>query len=142
MKFVFAALFLCSFIFSIQAQECYLTLTSGGGVTGGATAYKIYPDGRVQKGNGLGEITYSQSGKMKKSTVKKYFKQTRALLKTNPEFNHPGNLYSSILLHEDGRESKITWGDASHTAPDELKKLHEKMTASLGKLTFDPDLRK
>lgn len=142
MKFVFTALFLCCFIFSMQAQECYLTLTSGGGVTGNATAYKIYPDGRVEKGNGLGEITYSQSGKLKKSAVKKYFKQTRAFLSANPEFNHPGNLSSSIMLHEDGKERKVTWGDANHPTPDEIRKLHENITASLGKLTFDQDLRK
>lgn len=142
MKFLAVASLLFIVTISVHGQECYLRLVTGGGVTGGVTEYKIQPDGKVLKGSGMGEIEYTQSAKLKKSRTKKYFKEIRSLLVANPEFNHPGNIYSSILLYENGKETRITWGDVEHKAPEEVKKLYEKIAASLGSLTFSQDLRK
>jgi hypothetical protein len=142
MKFLATALFLSFVAFSVHAQECYMRVTTGGGVTGGVTDFKIQPDGKVMKGSGVGEIDYTQSAKLKKSRTKKYFREIRSLMAAHPEFNHPGNMYSSIMLYENGTEKKITWGDVEHKTPEDVKKLYEKITASLGVLTFSQELRK
>lgn len=142
MKFLFIGLFFLVCIEESHAQENYLLVTSGGGVTGIATVYKIGADGKVMKGKGLGEINYTDEAKLNKCTTKKYFKRTKALMKSSPDFNHPGNLYSSITLYDQGKESKVTWGDAAHTTPDDAKKLYQKINAKLTRLTFTPDAGK
>jgi hypothetical protein len=141
MKFLFG-LFFCLVIHASYAQEKYLLISSGGGVVGTATVYKIHPDGKVLKGKGLGEIKYTEAGKLKKCATKKYFKRAKAAVKSNPEFNHPGNMYSSIAVVEEGKENKITWGDADHAASEDIKKLYEKINTRLSRLTFTPDTRK
>jgi hypothetical protein len=142
MKSLWLLLFLMVVTASVNAQDCYLQVTAGGGITGSATAYKIQPDGTVLKGKGIGEVTYDQAAKMKQSAAKKYFRKLRSLLESNPEFNHPGNIYTSLTLHENGSEKKIVWGAVDHASPEDVKKFYEKISAALGKLTFSEVLRK
>lgn len=142
MKFLFITLFFIVFARAGHAQERYLLVSSGGGVAGTATVYKISPDGQVLKGMGLGEINYTEEGRLKKCSVKKYFKGAKSLMESSPDFQHPGNLYSSISLYENGKENKITWGDAGHAVPEDAKKLYQKINAKLTRLTFTPETRK
>ena len=139
MKFLLVLVFFSLFSISVQAQERYMTLTSGGGFTGTAIVYKIHNDGTVYKGKGIGEVDFDERARLRKCATKKYFKKTRSLLADHPGFNHPGNIYSSIVLYENGSENKITWGDS---APEGAKKLYQKINASLGKLTFTQEPRK
>jgi len=142
MKFFFISLFFITLVSASHAQESYLLVSSGGGVAGTATVYKIGLDGKVLKGTGLGEINYSERSKLKKCSAKKYFKGAKSLMTSSPDFNHPGNLYSSISLYENGKESKITWGDPEHAVPEDAKKLYQKINTKLTGLTFTPDTLK
>ena len=142
MKFLFISLFFIVFVPASHAQERYLLVSSGGGVAGTATAYKISPDGKVLKGTGLGEINYTEEATLKKCAVKKCFKGAKSLMESAPDFQHPGNLYTSITLYENGKENKVTWGDAGHAVPEDANKLFQKINKRLSKLTFTPDARK
>jgi len=135
--------FLVSFIIQIShAQDRALIIASGGGVVGTATVYKISADGIVKKGKGLSEIKYHEESKLSKCTTKKYFKKARSLTNAYPDFNHPGNTYTSISLMEPDTEKKITWGASDHAVPEDVKKLYQKIIARLTRLTFTSDPRK
>ncbi len=139
MKFLSISLFFIVLVHASYAQERYLLIINGGGFTGAAIAYKINLDGKVLKGSGLAEISYTEESKLKKCAVKRYFKRARALMKSFPDFNHPGNLYSSIVLHEKETDRKITWGDTNHAVPEDAKKLYQKINTALTKVKFTPN---
>jgi len=136
MKFLPIGLLVSLFFHVSYGQESYLLVGSGGGVAGTATVYKITRDGKVLKGKGLDEIAYTEEAKLKKCTTKKYFKKAKAVLKSTAKFNHPGNLYSSLTLYNEGNEGKMTWGDAAHPAPEDAKKLYQKINEKMARLTF------
>jgi len=142
MKVTFCSLFVVAFGCSCLAQDRYIQVTSGGGVVGTATRYKMSLDGKVLKGKGLGEITYSEATKLKKCTVKKYFKKSKKLALSYPGFNHPGNVYYSILVYDHGEETQLTWGDAGHQVPEGVEKLYQKINSSLTRLSFMPESHK
>lgn len=142
MKLLFMSLFLVLAFHACGAQERYLLVSNGGGVAGTATVYKISSDGKVLKGKGLGEINYSEESKLKKCAARKYFKRAEKLMASSPDFNHPGNVYSSITLYEQGKENRIAWGDAEHAAPEDAKKLYQKISTRLTTLTFTPEEHK
>ena len=136
MKSLQLGMFLSFCVLSSYAQESYLLVSNGGGVAGTATVYKIDKAGKVMKGQGLGEITYTEESKLKKCAAKRYFKQANAVLKSSPDFIHPGNMYSSLALYEEGKENKITWGHEEFPAPEDAKKLYSKITTAVSRLTF------
>ena len=117
-------------------QENYLLVSSGGGVAGTATVYKIEEGGKVSKGQGLAEIAYTEESKLKKCAARKYFKQAKAVLRSSPDFIHPGNMYSSLALYDEGKESRITWGHAEFPVPEDAKKLYNKINTAVSRLTF------
>ena len=132
---------LLAFLFSIIvqvafSQECFLVVSTGGGITGAATVYQIRPDGKVLKGNGLGQINYSEESRIKRSVARKYYRKTRKLVDTSPEFNHPGNIYYSIAANENGKEMKMSWGDSEHQAPEQAKDLYAEINKTLSELSF------
>jgi hypothetical protein len=118
------------------SQDCLLVVSSGGGFTGMATVYKITPDGKVLKGNGLGEVTFNEQGKLKKSVAKKYYRQAKKLVETSPDFNYPGNVYYSVGVIDKDKKTKITWGDSQHPASDEMTRLYQEVMQALSALTF------
>ncbi len=137
--------FSCLFFLVIQiacAQDCFLVVSSGGGVTGAATVYKISLDGKVLKRKGLGQVNYDEQGKLKKSIARKYYRKAMLLVGTSSDFNYPGNLYYSIATLENGKESRITWGDQQHPAPEQAKSLYQEITKVLTGLAFTPNTTK
>jgi len=122
--------------FSATAQDKFITVGSGGGFAGTVTRYKITPAGEVFRGKGLGEIKYTECGKMKKAAVKKWIASVEE--KTTATFNHPGNLYYFITYTEKGREQTITWGAADHPVPDEIKKLYEEINSRVHAIRYKP----
>jgi hypothetical protein len=142
MKSLQIGLFWSLCFLSSYAQESYLLVSSGGGIAGTATVYKIDKSGMVKKGQGLGEIEYTEEGKLKKCATKRYFKRAKAVLKSSPDFIHPGNMYSSLALYEEGKESRITWGHAEFPAPEEAKKLYSKINTAVSGLKFSSGLNK
>ena len=137
--------FTCLFILMIQfafAQDCYLVVSSGGGITGSATVYQIGLDGKVLKGKGLGKVNYDEQSKIKKSTAGRCYRKAKMIAGSSSDFNHPGNLYYSIATHENGKESKITWGDPQHPAPEQAKNLYQEIISILTALHFTPNTTK
>jgi hypothetical protein len=107
MKSLQLAVFWSFCALACYAQESYLLVSSGGGVAGTATVYKIDKDGKVMKGQGLAEIAYTEESKLKKCATKRYFKGAKAVLKSSPD-----------------------------PAPEDAKKLYNKINTALSRLTF------
>jgi hypothetical protein len=135
MRIILSCLLILTFHVT-YSQDCFVLVSSGGGITGAATVYKIGRDGKVLKGNGLGEITYNEQGKLKKAVAKKYYRQAKKLVEASPDFNYPGNMYYSVGIIEKDKQSKITWGDTQHPASEEIKHLYQEITKALAALTF------
>jgi len=140
MKFIFLGLVCLAIVKIGHAQETYLLIRKGGGVTGISDVYKIDLDGKVQKGKGLGEIRYTEESKLRKCRTKKYFRKVKTLLASYPNFNHPGNLYSSIAFYDQSTERTITWGDPQKDVPDDATDLYQRISTALSKLKFTPQI--
>lgn len=141
MKFILTCLFFLMIQFA-YSQDCFLIVSSGGGITGVATVYKISLDGKVLKGKGLGQVNYNEQSKLKKSIARKYYRKAKTLVGSSSDFNHPGNLYYSIATLEEDKESKMTWGDIEHSAPEQAKNLYQEITKILTALTFTENTTK
>jgi hypothetical protein len=137
MKITMTSLFLFAAQF-VFAQDNVLILKSGGGSTGIVIIYEISPDGSVKKGKGVGEASFTDESKLKKSLAEKYFEQAKELMDATPEHNFPGNLYYSLTSKDKDKESKIVWGDPQHAAPAKIQKLYGQMMNSLTGLTYKP----
>ena len=125
---------ICSF--SAIAQEKFVSVGSGGGFTGTVTMYKITPAGKVFKGSGVGDIKFTECSKIKKSKAKKFISSGADQTRSTTSFSHPGNLYYFLKYTEDGKEQTITWGDADHPVPDDVKKLYEEIQSSVNALRY------
>jgi hypothetical protein len=121
-----------------RAQDKFITMGSGGGFAGTATVYKITSKGKVFKGKGIGEITYSESAKIKRAKAKKYIREVSKQTQSNSPFSYPGNLYYFIKYVEGASEYIITWGDAQHPVPESIQKLYQEINASIGSARFKP----
>jgi hypothetical protein len=127
---------LCSI--SAFAQDTFVSLGSGGGFAGTATVYKVTPNGLVFKGDGVGDIKFTLCGKIKRSRAKQIIAEVNQQTQSLTEFSHPGNLYYFIALTDHEDKKTITWGDADHPVPAEIKKLYEEVHASVSALEYKP----
>jgi hypothetical protein len=141
MKSFFFCLVGLTLALAIQAQDTSLLISRGGGVTGMVTVYRIDLRGKVEKGSGVAAIAYTEEGKLKKCTTKKFFRKVKALLKAHPDYDHPGNVYSSLAYNEHSTVDKITWGDPQHQVPENISKLHRRISTALSKVKFKPHQR-
>jgi hypothetical protein len=124
--------------FSLSAQDTFITIGSGGGITGMATVYKITPKGKVFKGKGVGEIKYDECSKLKRSASKENVRTVSRNTKDLTPFNHPGNVYYFLTYYDKGAEQTITWGDGDHPVPEHIRTLYEKIQKQVSGLTYKP----
>lgn len=136
---IFVLNFLLGFYaLTIQAQDKIITLGSGGGLTGAVTVFKITEKGEVFKGKGLGQIVYSECGKIKKSLAAKFLDETTTQLQM-PDFNHPGNMYFFLsIVEDDDKSKKITWGDNSYPVQASIEKLYQEIQSTINTIKFKP----
>jgi hypothetical protein len=117
-----------------HAQENYISISKGGGITGSATVYKLYSNGDLFKGQGLGDIRFTEKSIVKKCARKKFFQQAEKL--SLEPFQHPGNIYYSITYAHQGKTVIVTWGAEGHLPPDGAKKLYEDLFTKIETLKF------
>lgn len=141
MEIIRILLFLFTFfaiISNASAQDKFVTLGSGGGFAGTATVYKVTPNGLVFKGNGVGDIKFTHCGKIKKARAKEIVDRIAGQAHAVSEFSHPGNLYYFIGYTENEKQQTLTWGDADHPVPDEIRNLYEDVYAAISEIKYRP----
>lgn len=119
-------------------QEKFITTGSGGGFAGTVTAYKISGNGEVFRGSGVGEITYTPCGKIRKTEAKKLIKIVADKALSSQPFSHPGNLYYFLSYTDDDNERTVTWGDANYPLPDDIKKVYDEVNTSISAIRCEP----
>lgn len=120
-----------------QQQEA-LIAGSGGGLTGVATAYKIFADGRVCKGKGVGDIQYTACATIRKSKARKIIRRAVRAVSAAGSLQAPGNLYYFLATIQKGKESKVTWGAAGQPVPAALKEVYSDVQTLVADLTYHP----
>ncbi|MBK6930002.1 MAG: hypothetical protein IPH12_03750 [Saprospirales bacterium] len=108
---------------NLPAEALYFG--NGGGFTGAETAYALLENGQLFKWADKASGAEVLTGFSRKAARKLFESaQKQEVLKT--EFMHPGNMYSFIELHQNGREfHRIAWGDRDHPVDPKIKELHE-----------------
>lgn len=135
--FLFCIIFFALISF-VSAQDTFVSLGSGGGFAGTATVYKVTPNGLIFKGDGIGDIKYTLCGKIKKGDARKIIARVADKARATAGFSHPGNLYYFIGYTENEKQQTLTWGDANHPVPDEVKKLYEDVYAIVSEIKYRP----
>ena len=95
-RIFFAVLFFFLIFSTAFAQDKFITIGSGGGFTGTTTVFKITPGGLIFKGEGLGDIKFSECGKIKKSKAKEILTTVSDAMSSKTSSSHPGNLFYFI----------------------------------------------
>lgn len=137
MKHLYLLITVC-ISFCAGAQSKFVSIGSGGGFAGTVTAFKITPDGKVFKGKGVGDITFTECSKLKKSKAKRIVAKAGDQAPSSSSFHHPGNLYYYITYTGNGKEQTVTWGDADHPVPEHIKKLYDEIQTSVSALKYKP----
>lgn len=138
MKLSVLVMLFCLLFTHVSAQEhSTILLGTGGGITGVATVYRITPGGKVFRGKGVGEVKYTECGKIKRAKAKKMIGKVAAIV-SSTNFDHPGNLYYFLALQENDGEKKITWGDADHMVPDNVKSIFDEVQDAIADLKYKP----
>ena len=135
MKPLLISALLLFFVSTAFAQGSFVTISNGGGFTGAVTAYKVYKDGTVLKGKGI-PLNYTETARLKRSKAKKYCKRIKTQVASLPDFNHPGNVYYSIAIVDEGQERKVVWGDSKYPVSEEVLKLYNDMLTAFSHLSF------
>jgi hypothetical protein len=131
-----AILFLAVGVLNAQSEESYITISKGGGFTGLATVYKLHMNGDLFKGQGLGDIRFTEKSKMKNRARKKFFQRAEKI--SIEPFNHPGNIYYAITYYSKGKAITITWGADGYTPKDDVKKLYDDLFVKIMTMKFSP----
>jgi hypothetical protein len=131
-KFLFLFFMLYSCL--VFAQGEYILFGSGGGITGQVSAYKIYTNGKVLKGKGKLEITYSETGKIKKKEARQIFKDVSKTL--NTPFSHPGDMYYFIQKVSEGSDQKYTWGSADYEVSEAIGNIYNSVMKKLSSTSY------
>ena len=137
-RIFFAVLFFFLIFSTAFAQDKFITIGSGGGFTGTTTVFKITPGGLIFKGEGLGDIKFSEWGKIKKSKAKEILTTVSDAMSSKTSSSHPGNLFYFISYTENNNKFTITWGDADHPVQADVKELYEEVLTTVSAVKYKP----
>lgn len=82
---------------------------TGGGFTGGVKSYCLLDNGHYFKSEDNGQ-TYTEAGKIKKSTAAQFFANYDNLRLSDMQLNEPGNRYYFLTSKQNKGQHKLLWG--------------------------------
>ena len=105
-----------------KLPEDQLLFGYGGGFTGKVSTVLLLENGQIFR-QGDTETSFSELSKVKKREAHRFFEAAEDLKLGEMKFDHPGNLYQFIELHDDGKTSRIVWGDDKSPVNQKVKDL-------------------
>ena len=131
---------LCVLFIGIKAfaQESFITAGSGGGFSGIVNVYKVSTDGKVWKGKGTADISYTECSKIKKKKARAFIVKASKEIRAAGDSKHPGNMYYFLSVSENGKDAKVTWGDPAQPAPEAVKKIYQEIIEAISSLKYKP----
>jgi len=107
-----------------DTPETVLLFGNGGGFTGQVIEYVLDENGIFMKNDKLkSEVTLLRS--LKKSEIKKIFKEIESIQFDTINFNHPGNAYYFIRTNKSGTTHEVVWGEVDNLPPPEIIQLYD-----------------
>ena len=108
----------------------HLRFGNGGGFTGVETTDTLLENGQLFKSTTAAPQAVALKNCPRK-TAKKLFETAESLGLEKMDFAHPGNIYSFIEYTDDGKTSRVTWGDREHPVDEKIRALYEQLLQQL-----------
>lgn len=125
--FIFALTIIISSCHStknLDTSPLVILFGNGGGFTGQEIEYVLDENGTFMKNDRLkSEVTILPS--LKKSELKKLFKEIKSLQLDTIHFNHPGNTYYFIKLNKNENTHEVVWGQHNSLPPAQVIQLYD-----------------
>jgi len=93
---------------------------NGGGFSGRVQEWTLLDNGQMFKGTNQ-EGNVNVLNKVDKDQVKQIFKNYKTLKFGDLQIDSPGNMYFFLIMKEEDKEHKLTWGSYDAGEPKELK---------------------
>jgi hypothetical protein len=132
MKYFVYFLFSIALIFSScnstknldKASEKVILFGNGGGFTGQVIEYVLDENGTFMKNDKLkSEVTILRN--LKKSEIRKIFKELEIMKFDTVNFNHPGNTYYFIKSSSSGTSHEVVWGEPNNLPPARIIQFYD-----------------
>ncbi|HEY9115505.1 MAG TPA: hypothetical protein VIN10_12470 [Bacteroidales bacterium] len=127
-SFLFAVAFLLTSCHSSKnlnsTSEKVILFGNGGGFTGQVIEYILDENGTFMKNDKLkSELTIMST--LKKSEIRKLFKELESIQFDTINFKHPGNTYYFIRSNTDNTSHEVVWGEPDNLPPTGVIQLYD-----------------
>ncbi|WP_461075390.1 FAD-binding oxidoreductase [Spirosoma flavus] len=108
-----------------------LIVGNGGGVTGAATAYYLFEDGKLFGWRNR-DTTFTFIAQQTPANTKKVFAtfDEKCKIKTT-KFDYPGNMYKLVRWKKGKEIYKVAWGEPGKTVPPNYPKFYDSFMAMI-----------
>lgn len=106
--------------------EDRLLFGEGGGFAGIETTYTLLENGQLFKFDSKAPGPMEVAG-TKKRAANKLFEKAESLGLLTLDFKHPGNMYRFIEFQDDGKKSRVVWGEKDHPVDPNIAELYEQL---------------
>lgn len=107
-----------------STSEKVIVFGNGGGFTGQVTEYVLDENGTFMKNDKLkSEVEILPS--LKKSAIKKLFKELQSIQFDTINFKHPGNTYYFIRSANSATSHEVVWGEPDNLPPTEILQFYD-----------------
>lgn len=106
--------------------EDRITFGNGGGFAGIETSYTLLENGQLFKFDSKAPNLMEMAGP-KKRAANNLFETAESLGLLTLDFKYPGNIYQFIEFQDDGKKSRVAWGDSEHPVDPKIKELYNQL---------------
>ena len=110
--------------------EDRLLFGNGGGFAGIETTYTLLENGQLFNFDSKAPAPMEIGG-AKKKAANRLFETAESLGLLTLDFQHPGNIYQFIEFQNDGKKSRVVWGDKDHAIDPKITDLYQQLTEIL-----------
>ncbi|MEI6408830.1 MAG: hypothetical protein WCR52_05580 [Bacteroidota bacterium] len=100
---------------------------SGGGIVGKETTYTLLENGQFFKRDGI-KADLMELAPIKARQANALVESAEKLGLLKMDFAHPGNTYQFIEFEDDGKKSRVSWGDPKFPVDGKVQELYKKLS--------------
>jgi hypothetical protein len=112
-----------------KASDKVIVFGNGGGFSGQEKEYYLDFNGSLKMKESFKSET-TQLTSLKRSRVKKLFKQLDVIQLDTINVKHPGNMYFFIRYKYSGKVHEVVWGDPQYPVLPEIKQFYESLISA------------
>lgn len=100
---------------------------NGGGFVGKETTYMLLENGQIFKRDGI-KADLLELAPIKSRQANTLVESAEKLGLLKMDFVHPGNTYQFIEFEDDGKKSRVSWGDSRFSVDPKIQELYKKLS--------------